>query len=57
MTIDEKREAIKTMCESYEDCINGCPLWKHARSCHASATEEEIERNYKRMKEAEKCQP
>lgn len=53
MNIDDKRLAIKTMCETYEDCVDGCPLWTHAARCHAAATNEEIERNYKRMKEAE----
>lgn len=55
MNIDDKRAAIKTVCDSYEDCLDGCPLWKHARSCHVSATDEEIERNYERIKEVDKC--
>lgn len=57
MTIDDKREAIRNVCKSYEDCLDGCPLWKHASRCHAAATDEEIERNYERIKEAKKCRP
>ncbi len=57
MTIDDKRIAIKAVCDKYEDCLDGCPLWARTARCHAAATDEEIERNYKRIKEAEKCRP
>lgn len=53
MTIDDKRMAIKAVCDTYEDCLDGCPLWGRASRCHAAATDKEIERNYKRIKEAE----
>lgn len=49
MNIDDKRLAIKEKCHSYEDCIDGCPLWKHSDRCYTEATDEEIERNYARM--------
>ena len=49
MTIDDKREAIRSKCQSYEDCLDGCPLWARAARCHAEATDEEVERNYNWM--------
>ena len=58
MTIDEKREAIKNLCKSYDACLDGCPLWKQFKGfpfqCGDSETDEEIERNYNIMMEAEK---
>ncbi len=53
MNIDDKRVAVKNLCASYEDCLDGCPLFRNADRCYAAATDEEIERNYRRMKEAE----
>lgn len=58
MTIDDKREAIKSMCKSYDACLDGCPLWKQFQGsdfkCSDDSTDEEIERNYEIMMEAEK---
>jgi hypothetical protein len=58
MTIDDKREAIKQMCHSYVACFDGCPLWESVKGsrirCHVQASDEEIERNYNIMMEAEK---
>lgn len=58
MTIDDKREALKQMCRSYDACFEGCPLWEHVSGtnihCHEEASDEEVERNYEIMMEAEK---
>ena len=49
MTIDDKREAIREKCHSFEDCIDGCPLFKSANRCYTVASDEEINRNYNLM--------
>lgn len=58
MTIDDKREALKQMCRSYDACFEGCPLWEHVSGtnihCHEEASDEEVERNYEIMMEAGK---
>ena len=58
MTIDDKREALKQMCRSYDACFEGCPLWEHVSGtnihCREEASDEEVERNYEIMMEAEK---
>ena len=56
MNVDDKREALIMMCSSYEDCIDGCPIWDHIKAtdirCVVEATDAEIERNYNIMMEA-----
>lgn len=58
MTIDDKREALSEMCRSHDACFEGCPLWESVKGssirCHEQASDEEIERNYEIMMEAEK---